>query len=141
MCLGISATCWRWLRETKHLYRGCGSGGACTSRAVPAHIFGVTFDDAEALRGAAASATPPKEIAVFTLVTGVNHRVAAYRYRGGSLLERREFSMAGTLVKHPQGDLLIDTGFGRDIDADWHNAALHQPSPLGHARTFRGASD
>lgn len=24
--------------------------------------------------------------------------------------------MAGTLVKHPQGDLLIDTGFGRKID-------------------------
>jgi hypothetical protein len=34
----------------------------------------------------------------------------------GSLFERREFSMAGALVKHPQGDLLIDTGFGRHID-------------------------
>jgi N-acyl homoserine lactone hydrolase len=31
------------------------------------------------------------------------------------LFERREFSMAGALVKHPQGDLLIDTGFGRNI--------------------------
>jgi N-acyl homoserine lactone hydrolase len=54
-------------------------------------------------------------MAVFALVTGVNHRVAAYGYRGGSLFERRDFSMAGTLVKHPQGDLLIDTGFGRNI--------------------------
>lgn len=45
------------------------------------------------------------------------------------MFERREFSMAGTRVKHPQGDLLIDTGFGRDVDADWHNAALHQPKP------------
>ena len=61
------------------------------------------------------SATPPKEMAVFALVTGVNHRVAAYGYRGGSLFERRDFSMAGTLVRHPQGDLLIDTGFGRNI--------------------------
>ena len=62
------------------------------------------------------SATPPKELAVFAVVTGVNHRVTAFGYRGGSLFERRDFSMAGALVKHPQGDLLIDTGFGRNID-------------------------
>jgi len=59
------------------------------------------------------SATPPKEMAVFALVTGVNKRVAAYGYRGGSLFERRDFAIAGALVRHPQGDLLIDTGFGR----------------------------
>jgi len=59
-------------------------------------------------------------MAVFALLTGVNHRVAAYGYRGGSLLERREFSMAATLVKHPQGDLLIDTGFGRNIEGQFH---------------------
>ena len=62
------------------------------------------------------SATPPKEMAVYSLVAGVNHRVAAFGYRGGSLFERRDFSMAGALVKHPKGDLLIDTGFGRNID-------------------------
>jgi glyoxylase-like metal-dependent hydrolase (beta-lactamase superfamily II) len=61
------------------------------------------------------SATPPKELAVFALVTGVNHRVAAYGYRGGSFFDRRDFCMAGALGKHPQGDLLIDTGFGRHI--------------------------
>jgi glyoxylase-like metal-dependent hydrolase (beta-lactamase superfamily II) len=27
--------------------------------------------------------------------------------------------MAGALVKHPKGDLLIDTGFGRNIDAQF----------------------
>jgi len=32
------------------------------------------------------------------------------------LFEKRDFSMAGTFVKHPQGNLLIDTGFGRNID-------------------------
>ena len=62
------------------------------------------------------SAIPPKEIGVYSLVAGVNHRVAAFGYRGGSLFERRDFSMAGALVKHPKGDLLIDTGFGRNID-------------------------
>ena len=52
-------------------------------------------------------------MAVFALVTGVNHRVAAYGYRGGSSFERRDFSIAAALVKHPQGDLLI--GFGGNI--------------------------
>jgi glyoxylase-like metal-dependent hydrolase (beta-lactamase superfamily II) len=33
-----------------------------------------------------------------------------------ALFERRDFSMAGALVKHPKGDLLIDTGFGPNID-------------------------
>jgi len=62
------------------------------------------------------AATPPKEIAVYSVVAGVNHRVAAFGYRGGSLFERRDFSMAGALIRHPKGDLLIDTGFGRNID-------------------------
>ena len=70
----------------------------------------------EPYSGPLASATPPREVAVFAVVTGVNHRVAAFGYRGGSLFERGDFSMAGTLVRHPQGDLLIDTGFGRHID-------------------------
>src|SRR5215471_21480902 len=65
--------------------------------------------------GTLPSATPPKEMALSCVVTGVNHRVAGFGYRGGSLFERREFSIAGTLVKHPQGDLLIDSGFGHDF--------------------------
>src|SRR5215467_6327236 len=65
--------------------------------------------------GPLSTATPPRELAVFSVMTGVNHRVAAYGYRGGSLFERRDFSIGGVLVKHPQGDLLIDTGFGRDF--------------------------
>ncbi|MGO9020120.1 MAG: MBL fold metallo-hydrolase [Syntrophobacteraceae bacterium] len=77
------------------------------------------------------SATPPKEMAVFALVTGVTHRGAAFAYRGGSFFERRDFSMAGTLVKHPQGDLLIDTGFGRNINERFRSMPL-----LFRAMTF-----
>jgi glyoxylase-like metal-dependent hydrolase (beta-lactamase superfamily II) len=69
----------------------------------------------EPYSGPLPSATPPTDLAVFALVTGVNHRVAAYGYRGGSLFERRDFVMAATLVKYPRGNLLIDTGFGRHI--------------------------
>ena len=75
----------------------------------------------EPYMGSVPSGTPPKEMAVFSVVTGVNHRVAGFGYRGGSLFERREFSMAGTLVRHPQGDLLIDTGFGRNIDQQFRS--------------------
>jgi glyoxylase-like metal-dependent hydrolase (beta-lactamase superfamily II) len=50
------------------------------------------------------------------LPTGITHRNAAFAYRGGSFSDRRDFAMTAVLVKHPRGDLLIDTGFGRDID-------------------------
>jgi len=70
----------------------------------------------EPYAGPLPSAQPPKELAICAVLTGVSHRVAAFGYRGGALFERREFSMAGTLVRHPKGDLLIDTGFGRHID-------------------------
>jgi len=87
----------------------------------PLVLFLCTFSSSplpkpDSYMGPLPSATPPEEMAVFALVTGVNHRVAAFGYRGGSFFERREFSMAATLVKRPQGDLLIDTGFGRKID-------------------------
>ena len=56
-------------------------------------------------------------MAAFRLSTGVTHRSAAFAYRGGSFRDARDFSMAALLVRHPRGDLLVDTGFGRDVDA------------------------
>jgi glyoxylase-like metal-dependent hydrolase (beta-lactamase superfamily II) len=67
--------------------------------------------------GAIPTANPPPEMALFALPTGVTHRSAAFAYRGGSFRDAREFSMVGLLVRHPRGDVLIDTGFGKDIDA------------------------
>lgn len=104
-------------------------GAAVAALVLPLALFLRTFSPSplpmpKPYAGPIPSAKPPKEIAVFALVTGVNHRVAAYAYRGGSLFERREFSMAGTLVKHPQGDLLIDTGFGRNIHEQFRTMPL-----------------
>src|SRR5215468_5509526 len=59
---------------------------------------------------------PPKDMAVYSVVAGVNHRVAAFGYRGGSLFDRRDFSMAGAPVRDPKRDLLLHTGFGRNIN-------------------------
>ncbi len=61
-------------------------------------------------------ASPPPDMAMFQLPTGHTERNAAFGYRGGSFGERRDFAMTAVLVKHPRGDVLIDTGFGSRID-------------------------
>jgi N-acyl homoserine lactone hydrolase len=68
------------------------------------------------LTGGLPAAAPPEEMEVVQLPTGVTHRSAAFAYRGGSFGDERDFVMTAVLVKHPRGDLLIDTGFGRGID-------------------------
>ena len=107
--------------KSKSIY----TAAALATVLIPFGLFLNTFSSSplpkpDPYSGPVPIATPPKEMAVFALVTGVTHRTAAYGYRGGSLFERRDFSMAGALVKHPQGDLLIDTGFGRNIDEQFH---------------------
>jgi N-acyl homoserine lactone hydrolase len=64
-------------------------------------------------------AEPPAGMELIAVPTGVNHRVAAYAYRGGSVFDRRDFYIGAALIKHPQGDLLVDAGFGRDIAAQF----------------------
>lgn len=64
-------------------------------------------------------ASPPPGTAIFGLLTGVVHRRASDAYRGGSFLERRDSAIAAVLVRHPRGDLLVDTGFGSRIDAQF----------------------
>src|SRR5438477_9535358 len=70
-----------------------------------------------ALDGPIPSASPPASMTVARIVTGVTHRSAAVAYRGGSFSDKRDFGMTALLVRHPKGDVLIDTGMGRTIDA------------------------
>ena len=60
-------------------------------------------------------ASPPAGMTIYALPTGVNHRTAAFAYRGGSPWEKRDSVSTAVLVRHPQGDILIDTGLGRAI--------------------------
>lgn len=69
--------------------------------------------------GALPSASPPAGMAVVRLETGVIHRSAAFAYRGGRYGDKREFTMSALLVRHPKGDVLVDTGLGRDFDRHW----------------------
>jgi N-acyl homoserine lactone hydrolase len=61
------------------------------------------------------TAQPPADMELIAVPTGINNRVAAYAYRGGSVFDRRDFYIGAALIKHPKGDLLVDAGFGRDI--------------------------
>ncbi len=62
--------------------------------------------------------TPPKVqgVRVSALYAGQMESLAAFAYRGGSFGDTRMFGMGSILVSHPQGNLLFDTGFGKDVD-------------------------
>lgn len=62
-------------------------------------------------------AQPPEAMQLIALHTGVTHRSAGFAYRGGSVFDARDFAMTAVLVRHPRGDVLLDAGFGRDVDA------------------------
>lgn len=62
-------------------------------------------------------ASPPAGMSISVLDTGSIQSRAVLAFRGGAFGDERTFAIAPILVRHPRGDLLIDAGFGRDIDA------------------------
>ncbi len=60
-------------------------------------------------------ATPPVSMTLSSLPTGSMESKAIFAYRGGGF-EKRDFTMTAFLVHHPKGDLLVDAGFGRNVD-------------------------
>src|SRR5438067_6627565 len=83
-------------------------------------VFGSTFFAAPLpavapYDGPLPSSSPPA-MSIHGIVTGTTHRSAAIAYRGGSFRDARDFSMSAVLVRHPRGDILIDTGLGSQID-------------------------
>lgn len=60
------------------------------------------------------AARPPEGMSLELIDTGVMASKAGLAYRGGSLIEDRDFAMVAYLVRHPKGDLLIDAGLGKD---------------------------
>jgi glyoxylase-like metal-dependent hydrolase (beta-lactamase superfamily II) len=63
----------------------------------------------------AAMTTP--DVGVKAILAGKMIASAGFAYRGGDLTEERIFNMGAILVEHPKGKLLIDAGFGSDVDA------------------------
>lgn len=66
--------------------------------------------------GSLPAATPPAGMSISALPTGTYDTPAALAYSGGSWGEVRHFSSTAILVRHPRGNLLIDVGFGRNLD-------------------------
>lgn len=61
-------------------------------------------------------ASPPAGMRLSVLHAGRMASVAAMAYRGGGFTDERAFGMDPVLIEHPRGDLLIDSGFGRDVE-------------------------
>jgi len=61
-------------------------------------------------------ASPPAAMSISALPTGSMESKAAFAFRGGAWNDVRQFSMTALLVRHPKGNLLIDTGFGKNVD-------------------------
>src|SRR4051812_43966693 len=61
-------------------------------------------------------ANPPADMAIHHLPTGTYETRAAFAVSGGAFRDKRRFAASAVLVTHPQGDLLIDAGFGADVE-------------------------
>lgn len=64
-------------------------------------------------------ASPPQiaGVKLSAIYAGRMESIGAFAYRGGSFDDKRIFGMGAILVRHPSGNLLFDTGFGKDVDA------------------------
>lgn len=72
------------------------------------------------------AAEPPAGMRLSVLATGRMFAPAGLAFRGGDFEDERVFGMDVVLIEHPLGNVLIDAGFGRDVDA--HFAS--NPAPL-----------
>lgn len=80
-------------------------------------------------------ATPPSELAIYQLPTGTYETRAAFAFTGGSFRDKRAFAATAILVTHPEGDLLIDAGFGSGIAAHVHAQPWFARAPYRAAGT------
>lgn len=61
-------------------------------------------------------ANPPAEMTIAALPAGKIFADAALAFRGGSFSDHRVFVVGGILVQHPQGAVLFDAGFGKNVE-------------------------
>ncbi len=65
----------------------------------------------------------PDGVKIRAINTGTISSVAGFAYRGGSFLKPRTTIVGSILIDHPKGMLLIDAGFGSNIEQ--HKRAMH----------------
>lgn len=74
-------------------------------------------------------ATPPSDMAIYQLPTGSYVTRANFAFKGGAFRDKRSFAATAILVTHPEGDFLIDAGFGADIAGHVHAQPWYARSP------------
>jgi N-acyl homoserine lactone hydrolase len=109
------------VRRSRKILLGIGCGLVLGSLGLGSTFCAAPLAAPAALTTGLPASSPPHEMELYQLPTGVTRRSAGFAYRGGSLSDKRDFVMTAALVKHPKGDVLIDTGFGRDIDAHFQS--------------------
>jgi glyoxylase-like metal-dependent hydrolase (beta-lactamase superfamily II) len=87
-------------------------------------VLAYTFMPADlAVPPADALTLPPKSqtegVSIQAVLAGKILTRAGMTYRGGSLAEERVTGMSALLIRHPKGNLLVDTGLGRNVDAHY----------------------
>jgi N-acyl homoserine lactone hydrolase len=87
------------------------------------------------------AADPPGGMAIFHLPTGTYDTRAALAFRGGSFRDVRHFAASAILVQHPEGDLLIDAGFGDDVAGHIAMLPWYERPPYEMGRTVREQLD
>lgn len=74
-------------------------------------------DSAPAPAGLLLPPTVPSEVRVSILRTGHTSAPEIFTYACGSLFRRVGMNHMAVLIEHPQGNMLFDTGLGRNVDA------------------------
>jgi N-acyl homoserine lactone hydrolase len=87
------------------------------------------------------TATPPADLHIFQLPTGTYLTRAAFAVTGGAFAEQRLFASTAILIQHPQGDLLIDAGFGADAAAHIESLPSFRRAPHDLAETASAQLD
>jgi glyoxylase-like metal-dependent hydrolase (beta-lactamase superfamily II) len=80
-------------------------------------------------------------MALYQLPTGTYETRAVFAFRGGSFRDKRQFAATAVLVRHPEGDLLIDAGFGAGVAAHLRAQPRLARSPYRVTSTAREQLD
>jgi N-acyl homoserine lactone hydrolase len=91
-------------------------------------------------------ARPPADTVLYQLPTGTYETPAALAVRGGSFRDKRQFAASAVLVRHRDGDLLLDAGFGADLTAHlgmlpWFMRSAHHAGPTAHEQLTAAGYD
>lgn len=97
--------------------------------------------EVEPFDGTLPQASPPASMALYQLPTGTYATRAVFAFTGGAVNEHRDFASTAVLIRHPQGDLLIDAGFGANASEHIQLLPSFRRAPHTMTKTARDQLD